>query len=395
MKIAFVTPWYGPEIPGGMESETRRTAANLQAAGFQVEILTSCIHDFFSSWDKNHHQPGLTMEQGIAVRRFPVEATKRNSFQWANWRLQQGQQLTCSEEEAFVEQMINCPRLYEYIKENCHDTFYFFIPYLFSTTIYGSQICPEHSAIIPCLHDESYAYLDIFKKVLPAVKTLILHNKAELALVERLFGPNDEQLRRIIGGGVDTEFESNPRRFRDKFELSDPFMLVVGRRGRGKNTPLLLHYWRRFLQELGSDAKLLLIGPGEVIIDEDLADYVVDLGYVTTQDKYDAYAAATLLCQPSINESFSLVIMEAWLAGTPVLVNGHCAVTTEHCVRSNGGLYFTTYPEFAAAANYLFTEESVRRKMGENGRAYVLENYQWPTIVEKYRQLIGEVHHAG
>ena len=47
MKVAFVTPWYGADIPGGMESETRRTAAHLLEAGYKVEVLTTCIHNFF------------------------------------------------------------------------------------------------------------------------------------------------------------------------------------------------------------------------------------------------------------------------------------------------------------------------------------------------------------
>jgi glycosyltransferase involved in cell wall biosynthesis len=395
MKIAFVTPWYGPHIPGGMESETRRTVAHLQAVGFQVEILSTCIRDFFSNWNSNYHHPGVTIEEGITVRRFAVEKTERRSFQWASWRLQQGQRLTRAEEEEFTSQMIQCPPLYDYIADHCHDTLYFFIPYLFSTTFIGARICPERSAIVPCLHDESYAYLDILKKVLPKSRSLILHSESELALVEKLFGPDEQQLRRVIGEGVDTDIEFDADRFRAKFNLPGPFMLVVGRRDQGKNTPLLLHYWRRFVQERELGLKLLLIGPGDVGIDEDLADHVIDLGYVTTQDKYDAYAAATVLCQPSIHESFSLVIMESWLAGTPVLVNGHCAVTTEHCRKSNGGLYFTTYPEFAATANYFFMEKGVGQKMGQNGCRYVLANYQWPAIIEKYKQLIGDMQDAG
>ncbi len=395
MKIAFVTPWYGQDIPGGMESETRRTAAHLQAAGHQVEILTTCIRDFFSSWDRNYHRPGVSSETGIAVRRFRVEATDRRKFQWANWRLEQGQRLSPSEEEDFLKEMIRCPQLFDYIAAHCQDKLYFFIPYLFTTTIIGVQICPEHSVIIPCFHEEGYAYLDTLKEVIPQVKSLILHSKAELAQVERIFGSHQRQLRAIIGEGVDTEFETDAVRFRNKFYIDDPFMLVVGRRDRGKNTPLLLHYWRRFVQENNPGLKLVLIGPGDVAIDDSLEGHVIDLGYVSLQDKYDAYAAATVLCQPSIHESFSLVIMESWLASTPVLVNEHCAVTREHCQRSNGGLYFMTYREFAATTDFFFSENEIRCKMGRNGRQYVLDNYQWPLIIEKYGRLIEEIQDAG
>lgn len=391
MKIAFVTPWYGLNIPGGMESETRRTATNLQAAGYNVEILTTCVRDFYAPWDKNFHRPGLTKEGGIPVRRFPVQSVDRSAFKWASWRLQQGQQLSRVEENYFIEEMIRCPGLYEYIANCALDTLFFFIPYLFSTTVVGAQIWPARSAIIPCLHDENYAYLDVYKKVLLQVKSLVLHSFAELALAERLFGPDVVQIRRVIGEGVDVEFEADGGRFCDKYSIRDPFLLVVGRRGPGKNTPLLLHYWRRFKKEFGLPVKMVLIGPGEPNIDGDLGEHVIDLGYVPLRDKYDAYAAATLLCQPSIHESFSLVIMESWLTETPVLVHGDCAVTTEHCRLSNGGLYFRNYPEFAETTNYFFTKETERQKMGQNGRAYVLANFQWPAIIEKYEDLIGDM----
>ncbi len=395
MKIAFVSPWYGSHIPGGMESETRRTAAHLQAAGFQVEVLTTCIRDFFSSWDKNYHRPGISREDGIPVRRFAVERTDRPAFQWASWRLQQGQRLTRAEELVYQKEMIRCPNLLDHIASEDQETIFFFIPYLFSTTIEGTQIWPERSAIIPCLHDESYAYLDIMKDVILKVRALILHSVAELELVENIYGSQPQQIRQVIGEGLDTDIEVNADRFRKKFEIEEPFILMAGRRDPGKNTQLLLHYWRRYAQEQKLDYKLVLMGPGAVQIDSDLQEYVIDLGYVDRQDKFDAFAAATILCQPSVHESFSLVIMESWLAETPVLVHGHCAVTVEHCRQSNGGLYFTTYPEFAETVAYLFTNETVRSKMGKNGREYVLDNYQWPTVMEKYRRLIGELQHAG
>ena len=140
---------------------------------------------------------------------------------------------------------------------------------------------------------------------------------------------------------------------------------------------------------------MVLIGPGEITIDKEMSEHVVDLGFVPLQDKYDAYAAANVLCQPSVHESFSLVIMEAWLTETPVLVNGRCEVTVEHCRRSNGGLYFTNYDEFAATIDFLFDRVGMARKMGQNGRQYVLDNYQWPLIVDSYKQLISEMQDAG
>ena len=114
------------------------------------------------------------------------------------------------------------------------------------------------------------------------------------------------------------------------------------------------------------------------------------MGFVSSQDKYNAYAAASLLCHPSLKESFSLVLMESWVAGRPALVHAGCTVTAYHCRRSNGGLYFGDYDEFALCLGLLLDRPRLAKRMGENGRTYVLENFHWDIIVNRYQRLLEE-----
>ena len=130
---------------------------------------------------------------------------------------------------------------------------------------------------------------------------------------------------------------------------------------------------------------LVLIGGGDIAIPESVKDDVYDLGFVSKQDKYNAMAAASLLCQPSHNESFSLVIMESWLCGRPVLVSSQCAVTKDFAKRSNGGLYFKDYFEFEGCVEYILEHPEAAAELGANGGAFVRENFEWDIIVEKYR----------
>lgn len=391
MKIAFVTPWYGADIPGGMESETRRTAVNLYQSGYDVEILTTCIHQFHSDWGKNYHKAGVTAVNNIPVRRFPVQKRDKIAFAAINGRLMQNLPVSAEDEQTYIQEMFRVPALYDFIADHCQDYIFFFIPYMFSSTYFGTQICPKRSAVIPCLHDESYAYMDIYRHTLPKVNSMIFQVESESILASKLFGETSLQVRSVVGTGVDSDFLFDAERFRQKYGLTGSFLLCVGRKDRGKNTHLLLAHWARYVQEHQPEMELVLIGPGEIEIPPAAVDTVVDLGFVPAQDKYDAYAAASILCQPSTNESFSLVIMESWLTETPVLVNGRCAVTREHCQRNNGGLYFANYDEFAATVDYLMANPIIAEQMGKNGRQYVLDNYQWPTIIEKYRQIIEQI----
>jgi glycosyltransferase involved in cell wall biosynthesis len=165
----------------------------------------------------------------------------------------------------------------------------------------------------------------------------------------------------------------------------DPFILCVGRKAPEKNTPLLVEYFARYrLTHPDRRMKLVLIGGGGVRIPERVGKDVLDLGFVPPQEKSDAYAAALALCQPSLLESFSIVIMEAWLSGVPVLVHGDCPVTREHCLASSGGLFFGEYFEFVEALELLLGDGRLRERLAASGRAYVLANYTWDRVTDNY-----------
>ncbi|MEZ5165583.1 MAG: glycosyltransferase [Acidimicrobiales bacterium] len=89
----------------------------------------------------------------------------------------------------------------------------------------------------------------------------------------------------------------------------------------GKGTHDLVERFARFRDRTGG-GRLVLAGP--VAQRPPTVDGVRCLGPVPEEHKSGLLAAADVLVNPSPHESFSLVILEAWLAGTPVLVNGWC-----------------------------------------------------------------------
>lgn len=388
-KIAFVTPWYGEHVAGGMETITRQTVTRLHQAGFDVEVLTTCIRDFQADWAANFYRPGLDHFQGVPVRRFAVQKRDKAAFDRINARLMQNRPVSAAEEQTFLDEMFRCPTLFVHIEKHQNDALFFFVPYMFPTTYRGAQICPARSAIIPCLHDEGYAHLDIFRRLMPTVRAQLFFVEAERRLSERLYGSPPRQIRAVVGGGVEDDVRGDPAAFRRDFGIDGPFFLTVGRKEAGKNVPQLLEHWHRYTRNRPGAPKLVLLGKGQVAMPA--TDAIVDLGFVSLQDKANAYAAATALIQPSRNESFSLVLMESWLQQTPALVDGHGAVTRDHVTRANGGLYYENYAEFAATVDYLLQHEAIRRKMGQNGRQYVLKHYRWPHIIAQYAQIIDQM----
>lgn len=387
MKLAFVTPWYG-NIPGGAESECRRTVENLQKHGIEVEILTTCVKEFLSDWSTDFYEEGIYNLNGVSIHRFSVRKRDTARFDKINYKLMRGLEISPDEEKTFMREMVNSPGLYSYIAEHGTDYDYFlFIPYMFGTTYYGSCIYPEKSVIIPCLHDESYAYLNIYKTMFENVKGIIFHASPEKILANHLYNLNNMQT--VLGEGIDMDFVYNPDRFREKYGIKTDFILYAGRKEAGKNVPLLIDFFARYKKHRKNELKLVLIGSGTIEIPSESRNDIIDLGFVPLQDKYDAYAAATFLCQPSLNESFSIVIMESWLCKSPVLVHGNCAVTKDHCIKCNGGLYFNDYYEFEGCLDFYLGNPAIRKIMAENGMSYVIDNFSWDKIVEKYIDFLG------
>lgn len=384
--LAFVIPWYGRNLPGGAEAECRATARALAARGVPVEILTTCAPDS-SRW-ADHHPEGLTHEDGLPVRRFKVRPRDPERYLQLHQRLHLAGRLDPHEEEAFVRESINSDDLYAHLAAEQDRYWYAFIPYCFGTTWEGALVAPERSLLIPCLHDEPFARLAWTRRVLRIVRGVGFHVPAERALGEAIAG-SDPGTFFLVGEGVDPPSAGDGERFRQKYDVRVPFLLYAGRKGPEKNVPLLVEYYVRYrLTHPERPVKLVLIGSGGVRIPKRFSTDVLDFGFVPVPDKHDAYAAALALCQPSLMESFSIVMMEAWLAGTPALVHARSPVTRDHCLASNGGLFFDDYFEFAEAVDLLLDDPALRGRLAERGRAYVETTFSWERVTASYLTML-------
>jgi len=390
-KVGFIIPWFAENIPGGAEAELRGLVKNLSAFGVAVEVLTTCAEQFQSDWNINFYPEGMDTAEGVPVRRFPVRKRDSKTFDEINNKLMQCIPVSIKEEDIFFREMINSPALYEYIDKHKDEySLFVFIPYMLGTTYNGCQICPEKSILIPCLHDESYAYMQRLKEVFPLLRGMIFLAKPEYDLADKLYDLSKVDAR-VLGGGVNTNIAGEPARFRKKYGIKEKFIIYAGRKDVGKNVDTLVKYFFAYKIRNPGNLKLVLLGGGDIFIPHRAKSYIYDLGFVPIQDKYDAYSASLLLCQPSLNESFSIVIMESWLCKRPVLVHANCSVTRHFAQESNGGLYFSDYFEFEGCLNYMQSQPNLADGMGENGRKFVLENFSWDIIVEKYMDFFRQV----
>lgn len=385
--IAFVIPWYGDDIRGGAESECNQLAHCLAEAGLQIEVFATCVREAADDRGKNTLPEGVSIESNILVRRFPVKKRDVERYNPANLKLFRNEPVSLDEEWAYLEEDINSPKMYSYISEHREDyEMFIFIPYLYPPTFFGSKECPDNAVIIPCLHDEGYAYMELMRERMSQFKKMIFLSKPESDLAHNLYNLQNVKTA-ILGAYVGSGWEDSvdPQSFREKFGIYDDFILCAGRKEPGKKTDELRDYFIRYKESHPEcKLKLVYIGGGEIKIPEKHKNEIIDLGFVDIKDKHDAFSAAFVLCNPSHFESFSIVIMESWLAKRPVLVSEICKVTTNFCLESNGGLYFDSYPVFEGCIDYFLKHRDETNTMGQNGYHYVQANFVKKVIQEKY-----------
>jgi len=168
-----------------------------------------------------------------------------------------------------------------------------------------------------------------------------------------------------------------------------PYLLAVGRVDDGKGTGVLTRYFTEYKRAHPGPLALVLVGP--VVHPPPVDPDVIVTGVVDEVTKWGLLRDAVALVQPSGFEAFSLVLVEAWHAGRPVLVNARCFATREHCERSGGGLWFDGYSAFEVSVDLLTSSPDLRAAMGAAGRDYVEREFTWPVILDRYRAFLERV----
>jgi glycosyltransferase involved in cell wall biosynthesis len=69
-------------------------------------------------------------------------------------------------------------------------------------------------------------------------------------------------------------------------------------------------------------------------------------------------------------------------------------VLVEHCVRSNGGLFYADRDEFVESLKLLTRDDRLRAAMGKNGIEYVRQNYRWDVVLGKYELVFAKIRNA-
>ena len=387
MKVAIVVQRYGADINGGAELHARYVAEHL-APHAEVRVLTTCARDYLT-W-RNEFSPGADRVNGIPVERFPVEHERSE----ADFGLRSdhvfSRRHSLNEELGWLDsEGPATPTLIDRLRSSGGE---FDHVLLFCARYYhayhGARAVPERAVLVPTAERDAALGLALFGQVFRGVRAIMYNSPEERVLIHAA-ASNEHVPGVVVGVGSEIPGAVDPARAAAAFGLREPYVIYVGRIDANKGCAELFDFFIRYAGARAAAPTLVLVGRPVLEIPDH--PRIRHLGFLDDRDKFDAIAGAAALVMPSYYESLSMVALEAWALGTPVIANARCDVLLGQCLRSNAGLYYANAAEFAAVLDTVLNDRGLAATLGRNGRQFYDQHYSWPVIEGKYLEMFASL----
>lgn len=380
--VAIVSARYGEDFVGGAETSLRTIATSLHAAGQRVEVFTTCWRDE-NDWT-NRSPAGSSVLDGIPVQRFPLDARDAEQYRRAHEALATAGAAPKAEQQ-FLRHSLHSTALLVALASR-RDEFAAIIvgPYLFGLTYEIARQFPAQTLLLPCFHDEPAARSPMLLETYRQVGGVLYHSPEEQEFAECELGLNHPG---AVCCGTFVEVARAGQAFP---AVPARYLVYAGRYSPLKNLPLLFDFARRYWEQHPGRFKVAFLGQGELRIPDE--PWAQDFGFVAPATRSELLASATALVQLSCLESLSLVALEAWTLGTPVIAHRACPVLAGQLARSGGGQAIGSDEEFAAFLDLLWEQPEHGKVLGARGRDYVAAEYgSRPRFVQRLTQAIQEL----
>lgn len=378
-RLAIVVPRYGREVNGGIEAHAREFATRL-APLMDVTVLTTCAIDY-RTW-ADHFACGESFDEGVRVLRFSVpEPRDAAAFDALSARVLNDPRRSAEDEMAWMDaQGPVSPDLEHHLRDSTttYDAV-MFMPYLYATTARGLPLVGDRGVLMTAMHDEPPLRLRLFDAMVERAPVLVVNTPEELGLIRRRFGV-DESKCHIVGAGVDPIDHADPHAFATEWGIQRPYVVSVGRIDPSKGIDELIGAHRLYRERNPDGADLVLVG--RAVMDIPLEPWLHLTGFVEDDVKQQAIAGAAALVTASPYESLSLVLLESWAHGRPVVVTARSEVMSARVRTSGGGLTFVNDVEYAACIELLTTRPALAWGLGRAGWRFSLTQ-DWPSVMDR------------
>jgi phosphatidylinositol alpha-mannosyltransferase len=364
MRIALVSP-YSWTLPGGVTRHIEELAGELIVQGHEVRVLAPVDPD-----DRLTRVLHRRSAEQVKLPDYLIPLDRTVGFR-ANGSV--------SNLSVFPEAL---KRLRHELRAGRFDVVHVHEP--IAPVIGWDACCFDDAPVVGTFHAYSTKWLPNSIATLLGARRIFNKLHARIAVSEaarwtgeRYFGGHYD----VIPNGVDTTAAPSGAK-----EPGDVFrVLFVGRDDVRKGLPVLLSAFAGLREHV--PVQLQLVGASTQAVEPYLADLnggtqdVEFLGSVDKDELWTQLHSADVLCAPSLGgESFGMVLIEAFAAGTPVVASDIAGYRQVVSHGRDGLLVPPAQPlELAEALRALWLDSSRRRAMGEAARERSAD-YGWPRV---------------
>jgi len=254
----------------------------------------------------------------------------------------------------------------------------------------AARLARRPVVLLPLFHanDPYHHFRSVYRSIERADRVLA-QTAYGVDLFRRLF-PRARPVE--IGAGVDpAAFASKDvsgERFRQHhgLEKKRPIVLMVGRKEPGKCWDLAVEA----IDRVPGNAVLVLIGR-DIDCRPIASDRVLHLGEVEDQELRDAYDACDVLVHPSENESFGMILLEAWMRAKPVIGSRRCGPVASLIREGIDGELCDGADDLARLIAGILACPQRAARLGAAGRERVVRRYSWNEIARRVEMVYSEV----
>ncbi|MDD9951959.1 MAG: glycosyltransferase family 4 protein [Zetaproteobacteria bacterium] len=407
MRTAFVVQRYGERIVGGAEEHARQVAERLvKKCGYEVDIYTTTAINY-RTWE-NALPSGASEDAGVRVFRFQstirrywlhfgiINQTFKPILRQKWWRSVPGlsRLLFKLEDWWYKMQGPYCPELLKALgsRQDQYQQVFFFT-YLYYPCAYGIEVVHDKAVLIPTAHHEAPFFFSRTEKVMESVSKILANSEAEARLICKTY-PSVCSKVEIAGMGLDHALAKCLHGdIADNLEktLKLPqrgYLIYLGRLSRGKGVDRLIREFATYINRTGRRLHLFLAGAKDQFFDIPSHPQISYVGVLTEEEKWQFIASALAVVNPSPKDSLSLLVLEAMMMRTPVIVNPRNPVLANYAANHDSVFAYRNGAEFAEILDVLNSADWSTRseKALSDSQTWVRETYSWERVLGIYQK---------
>jgi len=239
-------------------------------------------------------------------------------------------------------------------------------------------------------------------KIVKKSKKIITVSHFEKNRIGQFFGMTGESRLVAVYNGVSEHFrpvtdQAELKRVKEKYHLPDRYFFFLGNTDPKKNTMGTLKAFSDFLNQTGSDLKMVMLDYDhqelekllDDIGDKGLIDQIVLTGYVVNTDLPAIYCQCELFLYPSLRESFGIPMLEAMACGAPVITSNTSSMPE---VAGDAAEIVDPFKpeEITAAMIRILSDKKVRDSMIEKGYVQA-EKFSWKAMAENVLAIYDQI----